>query len=162
MVCLAESQDKALTDKRMKREVFESRSEQETLEIAKAVAGKLKNGSIVGLDGELGTGKTVFAKGFAMGLGVHEDITSPTFMIVQTYEEKRVFHHFDVYRIADISEMEEIGYEEYFFSDAICLIEWASLVEELLPRDAIRIWIKKDLSKGVDYRLIEVMTKDAL
>lgn len=137
---------------------IESRSEQDTFEIAKDLATKLLPGSIVCLNGDLGTGKTVFAKGFAKGLGIEENITSPTFTIVQSYENGKTFHHFDVYRISDISEMDEIGYEEYFFGDAICLIEWAGLIEELIPEDAIQVSIKKDLNKGLDYRRIEIVS----
>lgn len=137
---------------------IESRSEQDTFEIAKDLATKLLPGSIVCLNGDLGTGKTVFAKGFAKGLGIEENITSPTFTIVQSYENGKTFHHFDVYRISDISEMDEIGYEEYFFGDAVCLIEWAGLIEELIPEDAIQVSIQKDLNKGLDYRRIEIVS----
>lgn len=133
-----------------------SLSEQETFALAFDLAKNLKSGSIVCLDGDLGVGKTVFAKGFAKGLGIEEEITSPTFTIVNTYEGERTLHHFDMYRISDISELEEIGYEEYFFSDAICLIEWASLVEDIIPSDAIKIEIEKDLEQGLEYRRIRM------
>lgn len=117
-------------------------------------------GEIYCLEGDLGVGKTVFTQGFAKGLGIDEPINSPTFTIVQEYHEGRIpLYHFDVYRIADVDEMDEIGYEEYFFSDGVCLIEWASLVEEIIPEEAIKISIKKDLEKGFDYRLIEVEGK---
>ncbi len=136
---------------------YESFSENDTFEIAKNIAKELKKGSIVCLDGELGVGKTIFAKGFAKGLGIEDDITSPTFTLVQSYESlDNVLHHFDVYRISDESEMDEIGYEEYFFSDAICLIEWSSLIPDLIPENAIRISIEKDMEKGFDYRNINI------
>ena len=136
---------------------YESFSENDTFEIAKNIAKELKEGSIVCLDGDLGVGKTIFAKGFAKGLGIEDDITSPTFTLVQSYESlDNVLHHFDVYRISDESEMDEIGYEEYFFSDAICLIEWSSLIPDLIPENAIRISIEKDMKKGFDYRNINI------
>ena len=136
---------------------YESFSENDTFEIAKNIAKELKKGSIVCLDGELGVGKTIFAKGFAKGLGIEDDITSPTFTLVQSYESlDNVLHHFDVYRRSDESEMDEIGYEEYFFSDAICLIEWSSLIPDLIPENAIHISIEKDMEKGFDYRNINI------
>ena len=107
--------------------------------------------------GDLGTGKTVFSQGVAAGLGIKEAVNSPTFTILQIYEEGRLpFYHFDVYRIGDPQEMEEIGYEDYFYSGGVCLIEWADLIRELLPEKYIRITLLKDLEKGFDYRKIVI------
>ena len=107
------------------------------------------------MTGDLGVGKTVFAQGLASGLGIEEAINSPTFTIVQVYDEGRLpFYHFDVYRIGDIEEMEEIGYEDYFYGDGVCLVEWAELIEELLPGNRVELLIEKDLEKGFDYRRI--------
>ncbi len=117
----------------------------------------ITKGKVVALKGDLGTGKTVFAKGFARGLMIDQDITSPTFTIVKSYSGGRLpLHHFDVYRIGDVSEMDEIGYEDCFFGDGVCLVEWAELIEEILPEDCIRIEIKKDFSKGPDHREIVI------
>ena len=105
--------------------------------------------------GDLGVGKTVFTKGLARGLGITEPVSSPTFTIVQEYREGRLpLYHFDVYRIGDLEEMEEIGYEDYFYGDGVCLIEWANLIQELIPREAVSVVIEKDLEKGLDYRRI--------
>ena len=121
------------------------------------MAKKAKPGDIYTLNGDLGVGKTAFTKGFAAGLGIDEPIVSPTFTFVQIYEEGRLpLYHFDVYRIGDPSEMDEIGYEDYFYSDGVSIMEWANLVEEIIPDSAISITITKDLSKGVDYRKIDV------
>ena len=112
--------------------------------------------------GDLGVGKTVFTQGFARGLGITEAVNSPTFTIVQVYEEGRLpFYHFDVYRIGDIEEMEEIGYDDYFFGDGVCLIEWADLIRELLPEQIVEVKIEKDLGKGFDYRRITLEGLDA-
>ena len=116
-----------------------------------------KAGQIFCLEGDLGVGKTVFTQGFAKGLDITEPINSPTFTIVQEYTEGRIpLYHFDVYRIGDVSEMDEIGYEEYFFSDGVCLVEWGNLIKELLPENTIYITISKNLEKGFDYRSITV------
>lgn len=137
--------------------VKETYHAKETFETGYELAGQVKPGQVYCLNGDLGVGKTVFTQGFAKGLGIDEPISSPTFTIVQEYHEGRIpLYHFDVYRIADISEMDEIGYEEYFFSDGVCLVEWGSLIEELLPEDTIYITIEKDLQKGFDYRKITV------
>ena len=137
--------------------VYESFSEDITFEIGKKLGEKADKGDIICLEGDLGVGKTVFTKGFAAGLNIEENIDSPTFTIVQEYTEGRLpLYHFDVYRIGDISEMDEIGYEDYFFGEGVCLIEWASKIEELIPESAIHITIEKDLSRGFEYRRVVV------
>lgn len=136
--------------------IKESFSPKETEDIAKELASCIKPGGIVCLYGELGTGKTAFAKGFAKGLGIEEEILSPTFTIMQSYVGRLPFHHFDVYRIADPEEMNELGYEEFFFSGGVCLIEWANLIEDIIPPEAIRITIEKDMRQGVEYRKISI------
>lgn len=141
--------------------IIETFSAKETFEAGCNLAKKAKRGGIYCLNGDLGVGKTVFTQGFAKGLGINEPISSPTFTIVQEYHEGRFpLYHFDVYRIADISEMDEIGYEEYFFSDGVCLVEWGSLIEELLPEDTVYIMIEKDLEKGFDYRKVIIQNGD--
>ena len=136
---------------------IETCSEQETFSVGQAMGSRAGKGDIFCLDGELGVGKTVFAQGFAKGLGILEPISSPTFTIVQEYKEGRIpLYHFDAYRIAHPEEMEEIGYEDYFLGEGVCLIEWASLIEEILPEHSVFINIEKDLQKGFDYRRIIV------
>ena len=137
--------------------IYESNSEEETFDIGKKLGEKADRGEIICLEGDLGVGKTVFTKGFAVGLSIEDNIDSPTFTIVQEYTQGRLpLYHFDVYRIGDISEMDEIGYEDYFFGEGVCLIEWASRIKELIPESAIRIIIEKDLSKGFEYRRVVV------
>lgn len=137
--------------------VIETRSEEGTREIGKILGKAVKEGTVITLNGDLGVGKTVFTQGFAQGLGVEEPVNSPTFTIVQIYEEGRMlFYHFDVYRIGDIEEMEEIGYEDYFYGTGVCLIEWAELIQEILPENHVEIFIEKDLSCGFDYRKITI------
>ncbi len=136
----------------------ESFREQDTFRLGEELGRQVQPGEIFLLEGDLGVGKTVFAKGFAAGLGITEPITSPTFTIIQEYEEGRIpLYHFDVYRIADEEEMYELGYESYFFGDGVCLIEWASRIPDLLPSDCRKICIEKDLEKGFDYRKITIM-----
>lgn len=138
-------------------ETIESRSAADTFVYGKSLGERAVPGEIYTLTGDLGVGKTVFTQGFAAGLGIAEPVNSPTFTILQSYEEGRLsLHHFDVYRIGDVEEMEEIGYEDCFYGDGVCLIEWAELVREILPRDCIRVTIGKDLSQGFDYRRIVV------
>ena len=137
--------------------VTETRSPEETYELGKKIGLQARAGQVYTLTGDLGVGKTVFTQGVAAGLGITEPVSSPTFTIVQVYEEGRLpFYHFDVYRIGDIEEMEEIGYDDYFFGEGICLIEWAELIEEILPDDRISITIEKNLEQGFDYRRITV------
>ena len=137
--------------------IIETRSAQETFQLGKELGEKAYPGQVFTLTGDLGVGKTVFTQGFAKGLGINEPINSPTFTIVQEYHDGRLpLYHFDVYRIGDITEMDEIGYEEYFYSDGVCLIEWGNLISEIMPENATYIKISKDLSKGFDYRKIEV------
>ena len=138
---------------------LESFSEKETFQIAKELAMQAKPGEVYCLSGDLGVGKTVFTKGFAAGLGIQEPVSSPTFTIVQIYEEGRLpLYHFDVYRIEDIEEMEEIGYEDCFYGEGVCLIEWAELIKEILPANCKKIRIAKDLARGFDYRRIEIVS----
>ena len=137
--------------------IYETNSEKETFELGKNLGEQAKAGQIFCLNGDLGVGKTVFTQGFAKGLGIEENVNSPTFTIIQVYEEGRIpLYHFDVYRIGDPEEMYEIGYEEYFFGEGVCLIEWSKLIEELIPEKAINIEIDKNLEKGLDYRKITV------
>ena len=138
-------------------EVFESYSTEDTFEYAKKLGKNAKPGQVYTLTGDLGVGKTVFTKGFASGLSIDEPVDSPTFTIVKEYLSGRLnFYHFDVYRIGDVSEMDEIGYEDYFYSDGVCIIEWANLIEEISPVDAISVTIEKNLEKGFDYRKIQI------
>ena len=137
--------------------IIETRSPEETFELGKKICEAAKPGQVYTLNGDLGVGKTVFTQGVAAGLGITEPVSSPTFTIVQVYEEGRLpFYHFDVYRIGDIEEMEEIGYDDYFFGEGICLIEWAELIRDILPEKRIEITIEKDLTQGFDYRRITV------
>ena len=137
--------------------IYETMSPKETFELGKKIGLEAKAGEIICLDGDLGVGKTVFTQGFAKGLGIDEAVNSPTFTIVQIYEEGRLpFYHFDVYRIGDVEEMDEIGYEDYIYGEGVSLIEWANLIEDILPEHYTEIKIEKDLEKGFDYRRISV------
>lgn len=137
--------------------VYETMSPEETFELGKRIGESAKSGQIICLNGDLGVGKTVFTQGFAQGLGIEESVNSPTFTIIQIYDEGRMpLYHFDVYRIGDPEEMYEIGYEEYFFGEGVCLIEWSELIEELIPNEAASVLIEKNLDKGLDYRMITV------
>lgn len=141
--------------------IIESFSEQETFSVGEKIGRDAKPGSIFALIGDLGVGKTVLTQGVAKGLELDEAICSPTFTIVQVYENARLpFYHFDVYRIGDVEEMDEIGYEDYFYGDGICFVEWANLIEEIMPPDTVWITIEKDLEKGFDYRKITIEEKD--
>ncbi len=138
-------------------EKFESHSAKETEQFAADLAAKALPGDVYTLTGDLGVGKTVFAKGFAKGLGIMEPVTSPTFTIVQEYLSGRLpLYHFDVYRIGDPDEMEETGFYDYIDRGGVVLIEWAELIEDVLPENRTEITISKDLAGDDDYRLIEV------
>jgi len=137
--------------------IIETRSAEETYQLGIEIGQKAKKGQVYTLVGDLGVGKTVFTQGLAKGLEIEEPISSPTFTIVQVYDEGRLpFYHFDVYRIGDISEMDEIGFEDYVYGEGVSLIEWANLIEEILPEERISITIEKDLEKGFDYRKITI------
>ena len=137
--------------------IIETNSASETLALGEKLGKAAKPGQIYTLNGDLGVGKTVLTQGFAKGLGITEAVNSPTFTILQVYEEGRLpLYHFDVYRIGDVEEMDEIGYEDYFYGDGVCLIEWANLIEEILPKKYTEIRIEKDLEKGFDYRKITI------
>ena len=137
--------------------VINSFCAKDTYELGEKIGQMAKPGMVISLTGDLGVGKTVFTQGLAKGLGIEEPVNSPTFTIVQVYEEGRLpLYHFDVYRIGDIEEMDEIGYEDYVYGEGVCLIEWANLIEEILPDHYQKITIRKDLEKGFDYREIEM------
>ncbi len=140
-----------------KETIIESFSPEDTKKLGVELGQNAKPGEVYTLLGDLGVGKTVLTQGIAEGLGIEEAICSPTFTIVQVYEEGRMpFYHFDVYRIGDIEEMDEIGYEDYFYGDGLTMIEWANLIEEILPPRRKDITIEKDLEKGFDYRKITI------
>ena len=138
-------------------QIIETNSASETYELGVEVGRNARPGQVYALIGDLGVGKTVFIQGVAKGLGIDEPVNSPTFTIVQVYDSGRLpFYHFDVYRIGDVEEMEEIGYEEYFFGDGVCFVEWANLVDEIMPEETTWVTIEKDLGKGFDYRKISI------
>lgn len=140
--------------------IFETNSAGETFALGQKLGETAEPGQVFTLLGDLGVGKTVFTQGVAKGLGIKEPISSPTFTIVQIYEGGRLpFYHFDVYRIGDVEEMEEIGYEDCFYGNGICFIEWANLIEEILPERYTEITIEKNLEKGFDYRKITLTEK---
>jgi tRNA threonylcarbamoyladenosine biosynthesis protein TsaE len=137
--------------------VYETNGEKETWELGFALAREAKAGNVYTLTGDLGVGKTVFTKGFAAGLGITEPVSSPTFTIVLQYDSGRLpFYHFDVYRIGDVEEMDEIGYEDCFYGEGVTMIEWAQLIQEILPPRRTKILIEKDLERGCDYRRITI------
>ena len=137
--------------------VIETRSQEETFETGRKLGEKAVPGQVFTLMGDLGVGKTVFTQGLARGLGIQEPVSSPTFTIVQVYEEGRLpFYHFDVYRIGDVEEMDEVGYDDYIMGDGVSLIEWADLIEEILPEKRTEVRIEKDLEQGFDYRKITI------
>ncbi len=137
------------------RQTVESLSEADTFRFATELAKNAAPGDVYALIGDLGAGKTAFAKGFAGGLGVTEDVVSPTFTILQIYESGRMpLYHFDVYRIDDVSQMDEIGYEDCFFGEGVSLVEWADIIEDILPENTIFVTITAEPEKGGDYRKI--------
>lgn len=137
--------------------ILESQSEEETFLIGMKLGQEAKAGDVFTLIGDLGVGKTVFTKGIGAGLGIVEDISSPTFTIIQQYDDGRIpLYHFDVYRIGDVEEMFELGYEDYFYGNGLTLIEWANLIEEILPTRRKEITIEKNLNLGFDYRKITI------
>lgn len=137
--------------------IYESYKPEDTFLIGEKLGRSASAGELVTLTGDLGVGKTVLTQGIAKGLGIEEPVNSPTFTIVQVYESGRIpLYHLDVYRIGDISEMEETGYEDYFYGEGLCIIEWAELIEELLPPKRTEIVIEKDPARGFDYRKITV------
>lgn len=139
------------------KEIIETNKAEETFALGVRLGQAAKAGEVYCLEGDLGAGKTVFAQGFAQGLGIDEAVNSPTFTILQSYEGGRLpFYHFDVYRIGDVEEMEEIGYEDCFYGEGVSLVEWPQLIAEIIPEDACRIGIEKDLERGTEYRRITV------
>lgn len=137
--------------------IVETKSPEETFALGEKLGSESKAGQVYTLVGDLGVGKTVFTQGLAKGLGIEEPISSPTFTIIQEYEGNGLpFYHFDVYRIGDIEEMDEIGFEDYIYGNGVCMIEWANLIEEILPEERIEIIIEKDLERGFEYRRITV------
>ncbi len=140
----------------MKKEI-KTESAKETYELARSMGEEIRPGEVICLIGDLGTGKTVFSQGFAAGLGVTDIVNSPTFTIVQVYDSGRLpLYHFDVYRIGDPEEMFEIGFEEYVYGDGVCLIEWADIIEDILPKEYIRVNIDKDMENGTDVSKIKI------
>lgn len=143
--------------------IIETYACEETFELGKKLGEMATGGQVYTLIGDLGVGKTVFTQGFAKGLGIDEPVNSPTFTILQVYDEGRLpFYHFDVYRIGDEEEMDEIGYEDCFYSAGVSMVEWADIIASLIPEDAIRVEIKKDIGKGCDYRLITITGLEAI
>ena len=137
---------------------IETKCAQETVALGEKLGTSAQPGQVYALTGGLGVGKTVFTQGLAAGLGIRGPVCSPTFTILQVYEEGRLpFYHFDVYRISDVDEMEEIGYEDCFYGQGVCLVEWADLIEELLPPETIFVKIEKDFDReDFDYRAVTI------
>ena len=136
---------------------YETHSDSETRDVARGLAAKAKPGEVYALIGDLGVGKTVFTQGFAEGLGIEDIVNSPTFTIVQEYVDGRLpLYHFDVYRIGDVDEMLDVGFDDYIFGDGVSLIEWADMIEDLLPPETTYVTITKDVAKGFDHRRIEI------
>lgn len=137
--------------------IYESCKPEDTFQIAYQMGETVQSGQVICLNGDLGVGKTLFSQGFAKGLGIEDSVNSPTFTIIQQYDDGRLpLYHFDVYRIEDSEEMEEVGFTDMIYGDGVCLIEWASLISDILPEHYIEVTIEKDLEKGFDYRKIIV------
>ena len=137
--------------------IYESCKPEDTFRIAYQMGETVQSGQVICLNGDLGVGKTLFSQGFAKGLGIEDSVNSPTFTIVQQYDDGRLpLYHFDVYRIEDSEEMEEVGFTDMIYGDGVCLIEWASLISDILPEHYIKVTIEKDIEKGFDYRKIIV------
>lgn len=137
--------------------IIESYSPEITAELGNRIGKQVVAGDVICLNGDLGVGKTVFTQGLALGLGISEPVNSPTFTLIQEYDEGRIpLYHFDVYRISGPWDMDDLGYEDYFYGEGVCLVEWGNLIEELLPENTIFVTIEKDLEKGFDYRKITV------
>lgn len=136
---------------------FEVNSIEETTKLGKELGKILNPSDIICLTGDLGTGKTHITKGISEGLGITDNITSPTFTIVNEYNSGRLkLYHFDVYRVSDPDEIYAIGFDDYIFGDGVSIIEWANYIEEILPKEYLHIYITKDLSKGENYRKITI------
>ena len=144
----------------MSMKIYETNSEEETRNLGYHLGEQAVAGGVYTLNGDLGVGKTVFTQGFAKGLGIEEYVNSPTFTIVQEYNEGRIpLYHFDVYRIEDPEEMEEVGFTDMIYGDGVCLIEWANMISDILPEHYTNVTIEKDLQKGFDYRRVIVEEK---
>ena len=140
---------------------IETRCPEETFRLGEELGRKAGPGQEFTLTGDLGVGKTVFTQGLAKGLGIEEPVNSPTFTIIQEYDGGRLpFYHFDVYRIGDVEEMEEVGFDDYVMGEGVSLIEWADLISEILPEKRTEILIEKDLERGFDYRRITVAQRE--
>ena len=143
--------------KNTENKIIESFSIDDTFALGEELGKSAVPGQVITLDGDLGAGKTLFTQGLAKGLGVVEPVNSPTFTILQIYESGRLpLYHFDVYRIGDVSEMDEVGFDDFIYGDGVSVIEWASQIEEILPREYLSIVIRRDTEKGFDYRYIEI------
>ncbi len=141
----------------MEKRIYESKSPEDTYKFGQELGEKVSPGSVIAMDGDLGAGKTLFTQGLAEGLGVTELVNSPTFTILQIYESGRIpLYHFDVYRIEDPYEMEEVGFDDFIYGDGVSVIEWSGQIKELLPKHYMSIRISRDDAKGFDYRIIEI------
>ena len=136
--------------------IKETFSQEETEKLGYEIGAKAEAEQIYCLSGDLGVEKTLFTRGFARGLGIDEHITSPTFTLINEYYGRLPLYHFDVYRVADPEEMDYIGSDEYFFGNGVCLIEWAELIKDIIPKNAVWIKIEKNLDKGLDYRMVTI------